>query len=377
MNYQICKKTVMDSSDPSISFDCDGVSNHYSDFQNITKPNWCPGQEGSVKIQECISKIKKEGKNRDYDCLLGLSGGLDSSYLLHKAVKEYGLRPLVFHVDGGWNSEKAVSNINSIVDKLGVDLYTEVINWDEMRDFQLAMFKAGVPHLDVPQDQAFISTLYKYSNKHNIKTILNGGNISTECVLSPLEFLYWPSDFIQINDILRRFGTVPMKTFPFSNIFYNRLYLRYIRSVNIFKPLNYINFIKREAISELEIEYGWKSYPQKHFESRFTRFFEGHWLPKRFGYDMRRNQLSSLILTNQITREEALNKLNEPSISNEDIMLEYDYIANKLGVSTDEMQGFMEMPKKYYWNYKNISGIFSIGERLLSVIESTRRGGAF
>jgi N-acetyl sugar amidotransferase len=375
--YQICTKTVMDTSDPSITFDQDGISNYYWDFQNVVKPNWYNGPEGLIRLGRMVETIKKSSKGRDFDCIMGLSGGADSSYMLHVMVTRFGLRPLVFHVDGGWNSEVAVNNINVLIEKLGLDLYTEVINWEEMRDFQLAMFKSGVPHLDIPQDMAFISVLYRFAEKHDIKWILNGGNISTECVLMPVEILYWGTDIVQVRDILSHYGTVPMGTYPFTNILYHKFYLRYLRGIKVFKPLNYIPYIKKESMQELQQLYGWKPYSQKHFESRFTRFFEGYWLPTRFGYDMRRNQFSSLILTEQMTRDEALEELNHPPLDSATVEQEFNYIATKLGISTDELRGYHQMPKKFYWDYRNQHRLFVWGEKVLGVINKTQRGGAF
>lgn len=377
MSYQICTKTVMDTSDPTITFDQDGISNHYWDFQNVVQPNWHTGAEGRAKLEQTAELLKKAGKGRDFDCIMGLSGGADSSYMLHVMVSEFGLRPLVFHVDGGWNSEIAVQNINGLINKLDLDLYTEVINWEEMRDFQLAMFKSGVPHLDIPQDMAFIGVLYKFAQKHGIKYILNGGNISTECVQIPLEFLYWGTDLAQVRDILSQYGTVPMDTYPFSSIFYHKLYLRYFRGVKVFKPLNFMPYIKKDAMALMEQEYDWKPYPQKHFESRFTRFFEGYWLPTRFGFDMRRVQFSSLILTGQMTREDALAELENPPYDPDTIDQEFSYIATKLGISVDELRSYHEMPRKFYRDYRNQRRVFELGERVLSVIAGTRRGGAF
>jgi N-acetyl sugar amidotransferase len=330
----------MDTSDPDITFDADGVSNHYADFFKNVKPNWHTGPEGRKQLEAVVEDIKKSGKDREFDCIMGLSGGADSSYMLHVMVTEFGLRPLVFHVDGGWNTELAVHNIHTLIEKLGLDLYTEVINWEEMKDFQLAMFKSGVPHMDIPQDHAFIATLYKFARKHGIKYILNGGNISTECVRIPLDILYWGTDMAQIRDILSRFGTIPMKTYPFSSIFYHKLYLPYFRGLKVFKPLNYMPYLKKDAMETLERVYGWKPYPQKHFESRFTRFFEGYWLPTRFGFDMRRVQFSSLILTDQMTREEALEKLEKLPYDPEMIQQDFEYVANKLGISTDELKSY-------------------------------------
>ena len=376
-DYKICSKTVMDSSCPGTSFDKDGISNHYWEFINYVKPNWHLNDMGRKIFESQIIHIKDQGKNKDFDCIIGLSGGADSSFMLHKMVSEHGLRPLVFHVDGGWNSELAVHNINCLIDKLDLDLYTEVINWEEMKNFQLAMFKSGVPHLDTPQDLAFIGVLYKFASKYKIKYILNGGNISTECVQPPLELLYWGSDMVHNKDILKRFGSIPMTTYPFTDIFYHKFYLKYLRGIKVFKPLNYLPYIKEDAFRELETEYGWKPYPQKHFESRFTKFFEGYWLPERFGYDMRRNQFSSLILTEQMTREHALELLKSPSYNQDTIDDDFNYIASKLGIEVDELNKFLQMPKKFYWDYKNRHQIFSFGEKFASRFLNTRRGGAY
>lgn len=375
--HQICTRLVMDTSDPEISFDAEGVCNHYWDFQENVKPRWETGLEGRRQLETTVAAIKSDGRGKDFDCIMGMSGGADSSYMLHMMVTEFGLRPLVFHVDGGWNSELAVHNINAMIDKLGLDLYTEVINWEEMRNFQLAMFKSGVPHIDIPQDHAFIGVLYKFARRHGIKYILNGGNISTECVLTPLQYFYWGTDMLQIRDILSRYGQLPMRTYPFSSIFYHKVYLRYLRGVKVIKPLNFIPYVKQEAMDLMEREYGWKPYPQKHFESRFTRFFEGYWLPTRFGFDVRRVQYSSLILTGQMTREEALKKLEQPPYDPELIEQDFGYIATKLGISKDELRGYHEMQKKFYWDYRNQRSVFDWGEKVLALIGGARRGGAF
>ena len=236
IQYQICTKTVLDTTYPGITFDVKGVCNLVADFESNVRLHWHTGPEGRQKLELIVEKIKNSGRGREYDCIMGLSGGADSSYMLHMMIKEFDLRPLVFHVDGGWNSELAVHNINKLIDKLGLDLYTEVINWEEMRDFQLAMFKSGVPHLDIPQDMAFVGVLYKFARKHGINYILNGGNISTECVPRPLDIIYWGTDMAQIRDILAHHGTVPMQTYPFSSIFYHKIYLRYLRGVKVIKP---------------------------------------------------------------------------------------------------------------------------------------------
>lgn len=366
--YQICTNCVMDTTDTQIAFDEHGVCDHCRGFKEHVEPNWFPNAEGERRFAAVVEKIKADGKGRDFDCILGMSGGLDSSFLLHKAVKDFGLRPLVFHVDGGWNTDIAVSNIQSLIDGLGLDLYTEVINWNEMRDFQLAFFKSGVPHIDIPQDHAFIATLYDFADKHKIKYILNGGNISTECVRNPLNWLYYGTDMAQLNDIRRQFGTIPMKTYPFSSVLRHKFYLRYIRGVQVIKPLDWMDYTKEMARNTLAETYGWKPYPQKHFESRFTRFYEGFWLPERFGYDTRRVQYSSLILTGQMRRDEALEALSKPAYDPDAIEHEFDYIARKLSITSDELRGYFTMPKKSYEDYKNQRWMFNLGAKVLQAI---------
>lgn len=366
--YQICTNCVMDTSDEAIAFDEHGVCDHCRDFRENVLPHWDTGEAGRATIRRMVADIRKSGEGKQFDCILGLSGGLDSSYMLHLIVTEYGLRPLVFHVDGGWNTDLAVNNIQVLVEKLGLDLYTEVINWEDMRDFQLAFFKSGVPHLDIPQDHAFIATLYHFANKHGIKYIMNGGNISTECVRNPLEWLYYGTDMAQLNDIRRQFCARPLKHYPFSPIWFHKIYLRYLKGVKVVKPLNHMPYTRQLAIDTLSRDYGWRAYPQKHFESRFTKFYEGYWLPTRFGYDTRRVQYSSLILTGQMTREEALEKLSRPAYDPETIDDEFEYIANKLRISEDELRAYHEMPLKSYRDYNNRSSLFDMGAKLLKAI---------
>lgn len=367
-NYQVCTSCVMDTSDSKIVFDQNGVCDHCLGFAADVRPNWHPNDAGKGMFRAQIEQIKKSGKGKPFDCIIGMSGGLDSSYLLHLAVSEFGLRPLVFHVDGGWNTDIAVNNIQVLVDKLGLDLYTEVINWEEMKDFQLAFFKSGVPHLDIPQDHAFVATLYHFANKHNIKYILNGGNFATECVRNPKDWLYYGTDMAQLRDIHNQFGTRPLKTYPFSSVLFHKVYLRHIRGVQVVKPLNYLPYTKDHAIKVLSETYGWRPYPQKHFESRFTRFYEAYWLPTRFGYDTRRVQYSSLIQTGQMTREEALKKLEQPAYDPATIDEDFEYIATKLGISVQELRSYHEMPLKTYQDYKNQEWLFDLGAKSLKLL---------
>ena len=355
----------MNTTDLKITFDEKGVCDWCNSFYRNTLPRWHTGGKGGKLLQPLIEKIKKQGQGKDFECIIGLSGGSDSSYLLHLAVKEFGLRPLVFHVDGGWDSQISVNNIEVMIDKLGLELFTEVINWEEMKDLQLSFFKAGVPHIDVPQDHAFISTLYHFANKYNVKYILNGGNISTECVNNPLDWLYYGSDIVQLRDIHGKFGKIPLDTYPLTNILWHKIYLRYVKGIKRIEPLNYVPYIKKEAMEFLSREYGWQPYPQKHFESRFTKFFEGYWLPVRFGYDTRRVQFSSLILTGQMTREEALKELQKPSYDKINIKHDFEYIATKLGITVDELKKYQDLPKKSYKDYKSQHFRYNIGAKVL------------
>ncbi len=374
INKQVCSNCVMDTSDSQISFDSTGVCDHCQTFFERILPNWNTEEKGEKKLTQIIKKIKKEGKNKDFDCIMGMSGGIDSSYLLYIMKEKFELRPLVFHVDAGWNSQIAVNNIEKLVDGLGLDLYTEVIDWEEMKDLQLSFFKSGVPHIDVPQDHAFFATMYHFASKHKIKYILTGANYSTECIRNPLEWMYYQSDSIQLMDIHKKFGSKPLKNFPITSILWHKIYLPYIKGIKVVKPLDYVPYHKEQAMQLLVDKFGYQKYPQKHFESRFTRFYESYWLPKRFGYDTRKVQYSSLILTNQMTRDEALKKLDDPPYDKSNIKNDFEYIANKLSISIEELQSYMDMPKKTYKDYKSQENIYHYGAKIMRLF-GIERGG--
>ena len=312
-----------------------------------------------------VKEVKKCGAGREFDCIIGMSGGIDSSYLVYLAKEQLGLRPLVFHVDAGWNSQEAVNNIERIVDGLKLDLYTEVINWDEMRDLQLSFFKSGVPHVDTPQDHAFFATMYKFAEKNGIKHILTGANLSTECVRNPIEWMYYQSDARQVRDIHKRFGSRPLKTFPLTSILKHKIILPYIKGIKVYRPLNNMRYNKAESIELLKEKFDWLPYPQKHFESRFTRFYEGFWLFKKFGYDTRKVQYSSLILTGQMTREDALEYLKSPPLDDVTAAREFEFVANKLGISREELQSYFDAPNKTYKDYKSQESIYAIGAAIM------------
>jgi len=365
VKYQICTNCIMDTTDSSIIFDEKGICDYCLNYYENILPNWHPNEQGEKELAPVIEKIKKEGKNKDHDCIIGMSGGVDSSYVTYIAKEKFGLRPLVFHVDAGWNSQQAVNNIEKLVDGLGLDLHTEVINWEEMKDLQLAFFKAQVPHIDTPQDHAFFAGLYNFAAKQGVKYILTGANYSTECVREPLEWHYHASDLVQLKDIHKKFGKHPLKTFPLADIFTYKLYYRYIKGVKVVKPLNYVPYIKEQAMQELIDKFGWQKYAHKHYESRFTRFYEGYWLPTKFGYDKRRAHFSSLILTKQMTRDEALTKIAEKAYDEQTISQDFEYIANKLGITVNELGDIMNGPNKTYRDYKSRMPMITLATKVL------------
>lgn len=366
--YQICTNCVMDTTDSAIVFDEQGVCDHCRTFRLKTLPSWHPDERGAAELEKLVENIRAEGCNKDFDCIIGMSGGIDSSYLTYLAKERLGLRPLVFHVDAGWNSQIAVNNIERVIDGLGLDLFTEVIDWQAMKNLQLAFFRSGVPHIDTPQDHAFFATMYKFASRHKVKYILTGANLSTECVRNPVEWMYYQSDSIQIRDIHRKHGDGSIEGFPLTSILWHKAYLPYIRGIRVARPLNLMPYIKKEAMELLETRFGWQPYPQKHFESRFTRFYESYWLPERFGYDVRKVQYSSLILTGQMTREEALEVLAGPSYDKETIAADIEFVASKLGISVDELNGYMHLPKRTYRDFKSQRQLYDVGARVMRLM---------
>lgn len=355
----------MDTSDSGITFDEHGVCDYCNNYKNNIVPNWHPDARGRAELDQIVMKIKQHGKNKQYDCIIGMSGGVDSSYVVYLAKEKLGLRPLVFHVDAGWNSQQATNNIERMVDGLGLDLHTEVINWEEMKDLQLAFFKAQVPHLDTPQDHAFFGSMYNFASKNDVKYILTGANYSTECVREPLEWHYHATDLRQLRDIHGKFGQRPLKTFPLTDVFKYKIYYRFVKGMQVVKPLNYVPYIKEQAMQELVDRFGWQRYAHKHYESRFTRFYEGYWLPKKFGFDKRRAHFSSLIVTGQMSREEALAKIAQPAYDEATAAQDFEYIANKLDLTVDELRGLMNGPNKSYRDYKHNMGLIGLGTTVL------------
>lgn len=349
--YQVCVRCVMDTTDPDISFNEKGVCRHCQHFDEVIRPAWPTFQRETAELERMLKEVKAHGEGKQYDCIIGLSGGVDSSFLAIKAV-EWGLRPLVVHVDAGWNSELAVMNIEQICKRLGLDLVTHVVDWEEMQDVQLAFLRSGVANQDTPQDHAFFAALYGYAVKAGIKYVLNGSNYATESIL-PSSWGHSAMDSTHLKAIHRQFGQRKLGNFPVVSFF--DYYIRYphILKMKVLRPLNYIDYNKEDAIKVLESDYGWRYYGGKHYESRWTRFFQGYYLPYKFGYDKRKAHLSSLILSGQLNREQALSELQQPLY--DERLLEEDkaFIAKKLGISRDELDELISASPRHYSEYPN------------------------
>lgn len=344
--YQECNRCLMDTSDPWITFDEEGICNHCRQYDAyIARAG--DDEQRKAKLDALVDHLKRQGKGRAYDCIMGLSGGVDSSYLAWFAVKELGLRPLVVHVDAGWNSELAVNNIQNIVQRLGLDLHTLVIDWEEIRDLQRAYFLSGIANLDVPQDHAFIASLLQEARKYGIRDILNGGNMQTESIL-PNAWGYDASDPVSIKAIHERFGTVRLKRYPMLSNWERLIVAPYIRRMRTHRPLEYIDYNKDEAKDLLKRELGWRDYGGKHYESVFTKFFQAHYLPTKFGYDKRLAHLSSLIVSGQMTKQQARAEMQKPLYDPVELEEDRIYWVKKLGLTMADYERVMaERPSTY------------------------------
>lgn len=353
----------MDTSDPNIVFDERGRCDYCNNFDSAIKPNWHPDKDGERELAELASVISEAGKGKDFDCIIGLSGGLDSSYAAYIAKEKMGLRPLLFHVDAGWNTDQAVGNIEKLVDGLGLDLFTDVVNWEAVKRMQVAFLRAGIPDQDLVQDAAFFSGLYKFARKYNIKHIITGSNFSTECCREPEEWGgYLGIDKTLFGDIWRQCGDgSPNDDFPLVDILVYKLWYQKVLGMKVHHPLNLVPYVKRDAEDELEKKFGWQRFKHKHHESRFTRFYEDYWLPRRFGYHKRRAHFSSLIMTGQMARDQALERISQPEMDEHFLRQEFEYVAHKLGLTVDELQQLFESPKKTYRDYRNKRWLIGLG----------------
>lgn len=372
--YQVCTRCIMDTSDSNLRFDSDGLCEYCQNFEQNILPNWHTDERGEKKLGAIAERIRTEGKGKEFDCIIGLSGGLDSSYLTYITKEKLGLRPLLFHVDAGWDTDQAVGNIEKLINGLGLDLYTEVINWEEIKDLQVAFLKSQIAHQDLVQDTAFFATLYKFARKNGIEHVLTGGNFSTECCREPEEWGAYPGiDNTLILDIHRRFGTVPLKTFPIVDVFVYKLYYKYILGMQIVKPLDLIPYVKKDAEAKLEQLFGWQKFQHKHHESRFTRFFEDYWLPRKFGFDRRRAHFSSLIMTRQMSRIDALERIKKTELDEHFLKQEFAYVANKLDLTVAQLREIFEGENKTCAEYSNKQWLIELSARAMGMLGVDRR----
>lgn len=346
--YRQCSMSVMDNiADPNITFDENGVCNYYYEYLQKENEHVVKGDEGRKRLEHWVDTIKESGKGKKYDCITGVSGGVDSTYLALQARK-LGLNPLIIHFDNGWNSELAVMNIEQIIGRLNFDLYTLVVNWEEFKDIQLSFIKASVVDIETVTDHAIFATLYKLAVQHNIKYILSGTNVVTEATL-PKHWIYKKSDHINIIDIHKRFGTVPIKTYPlYTTKLKKTVQLKGIRSVDL---LNYMPYVKADVKKVITEELGWRDYGGKHYESIFTRFYQGYILPEKFHIDKRKAHLSNLIFSGQITKEQAVNELEMPIYDAEQLKIDKDFVLKKFDLSEDEFNKLMKLPRKEHTDY--------------------------
>lgn len=371
--FRVCTRCVMDTTDPDITFDDLGVCSHCHYFDNYVRLAWPSSEQGHVELQRMLQKVKAYGEGKQYDCIIGLSGGVDSSFVAVKAV-EWGLRPLIVHVDAGWNSELAVMNIEQICKRLGLDLVTHVVDWEEMQDVQLAFLRSNLANQDVPQDHAFFAALYGYAIKADIKYVISGSNYATESIL-PQSWGYDAMDATHLKAVHDRFGRRKRGDFPVVSFF--DLYFRYplLLKMEVLRPLNFIPYSKEDAIRVLERDFGWRYYGGKHYESRWTRFFQAYYLPHKFGYDKRKAHLSSLVVSGQIGRDAALLELRKPLYDEKLLAEDKAFVAKKLGIALQELETLIAEPPRHYTEFPSrrlkvrlLFGAYKRVRRLLGLI---------
>jgi len=369
-DYQICTKCIMDTTDPDISFDDNGVCSHCHRYESTVREESYLRKRKDGALEHLVETIKKHGKGKRYECIIGVSGGVDSTYTAY-ITKKLGLRPLAVHLDNGWDSEIAVSNIEKTMKKLNIDLYTHVFDWEEFRDLQLAFLKSSTPDSEIPTDHAILAVLYMIAHRENVNFILSGHNTATEGGGVPA-WSQGHGDWRYIKSVHRQFGSKPLKSFahygPLKFIYYT-----VIKRIKWVQILDYLDYNKNNALTTLQNELGWKYYGGKHYESIYTRFYQGYILPKKFGFDKKRLHLSSLIWSGQINREFALEEMTKDDYP--EVLKEQDkkFVIKKLNISLREFEQIMRMPIKSFWDYPSYKKVFGQCKWLISIYHSLRR----
>jgi len=362
----------MDHSDPQITFNNDGICNHCQRFEDLLEKRTHVGDVSLSALTNLIKKIKTSRGRKEYDCIIGISGGVDSTYVAY-IVKKYGLNPLAVHFDNGWNSELAVSNIEKVLDILGIDLYTHVINWEAFKNCQIAFLKSSTPDGEIPTDHAINAVLFQIALKNKVKYIINGMNFATEGMAVP-SWSYGHSDWRYIKNIYQTFGVKKqhVKEYPHFSLI-NLAYYIIVKRIKVVSILNYIKYDRSEAVNSITKELGWVEYPQKHYESIYTRFFQGYYLVNKFGFDKRRGHLSDLIRSNQFSREEALLSIKKSPYNNKRNMQDdIEFVRKKFGLSIKEFDTIINAPNKSHQEYKNMEKYI---EKLKTIYNTFRLKG--
>lgn len=352
-----CARCVMDDLvDPSIRFDAQGFCNHCAAFLELrARTMYRPGVSDAA-LEGLLRRVKDAGRGKKFDCVLGISGGIDSSYLAH-LTRGWGLRPLAVHMDNGWDSKIAVSNIRKLLERLGIELYTHVLDWAEFRDLQLAFFKASVTDVENPTDMGIAGTLHRVARRFGIGFILSAGNYATEG-MTPKRFQYGKKDLVYMRAIQRRFGRLPLRSFP-SFGFWDEVVFKFINGIKILYPLNLVDYRKDDALKMLVDDYGWEDYGGKHHESIFTKFVQGYYLPRKFNVDYRKTTCSAMICNRQMSRDDALRLIAAPPYKQDEIARDIAYVAKKLGTTEDEFNEILALPPKDYSDYPNAERVLS------------------
>lgn len=348
--YQICTRCVMDTTDPDIEFDESGICHHCREYDTEAKRHLYTGEDGERRLSKIVERIKEQGRNQQYDCIAGVSGGVDSTYAVYIA-KKLGLRPLAVQLDNGYDTELAAGNVERALKKLDINIYRHVIDWNEFRDLQISYLKASVTDIEALTDHAIMAILFRTASERGIKYIITGMNITTESIRVP-GWGHSKNDLTNLKAIHKQFGTVKLKTFPTMSL-YREAYYRYIKGIKLISVLDYVPYIREEAKNVIARELGWEDYGGKHRESIFTRFYQGYILPRKFNIDKRIAHLSNLIHSGQITREDALREMQESPYTEEDLRKDKEYCLKKLMLTEDEFEKMMNLPVKSHFDYSS------------------------